>query len=293
MSHKVLFYSLLISLLLFSLFLFYHFHSGKNDLQVNFLDVGQGDSILIETPYGQNILIDGGPDDKVLTALGRNLPFWDRTVDLMVLTHPHGDHVTGLVEVLDKYKVGRVIHGGIEYSSLVYDKWKERVSTGAGEEIIIQSPQTIRLGENCSLKILYPKNSIQNKKIDNLNNSSLVSKLDCRDVDFLLTGDIESGPKKELVASNADLEADVLKLSHHGAREDLNGEFIEKVSPEIAVVSVGENDYGHPNEEYLQELRDAGIKVLRTDKKGTIIFTKNKKEASVDFGGYNWKDIFY
>jgi competence protein ComEC len=292
MPHKVLLYSLLISFLLFSLLLFYHFHSGKNDLQVNFLDVGQGDSILIETPYGQNILIDGGPDNKILTALGRNLPFWDRTIDLMVLTHPHGDHVTGLVEVLDKYEVGRVAYNGIEYSSSIYNKWKEAASEEA-EEMIIQIPQTIRLGGDCSLKILYPKNSIQNKKTDNLNNSSLVSKFDCRDVDFLLTGDIESGPKKELVASNADLEANVLKLSHHGAGEDLNGEFIEKVSPEIAVVSVGENDYGHPNEEYLQELRDAGIKVLRTDKKGTIIFTKTEKEASIDFGGYNWKDIFY
>jgi competence protein ComEC len=109
MTRQVLFYLFLIFILLFSLFFLYYFNSTKNELQVSFLDIGQGDSILIETPAGHNILIDGGPDNKVLTGLGGNLPFWERTIDLMILTHPHIDHVAGLSEVLRRYEVNRVM----------------------------------------------------------------------------------------------------------------------------------------------------------------------------------------
>jgi competence protein ComEC len=181
----------------------------------------------------------------------------------------------------------------VEFSSSVYNKWKELISTKNVAEVIVRKPQTIRLGEDCRLEILYPRRDVQGQEMENLNNSSLVANFDCLDAEFLFTGDIESTPKKELVDSGIDLEADILKAAHHGAGQTVGGAFIREVSPEIVVVSVGENDYGHPDKEYLEQLREKGIKVFRTDRQGTVIFTKNKEGSFIDFGDHSWKDIFY
>jgi competence protein ComEC len=211
----------------------------------------------------------------------------------MILTHPHSDHVAGLTKVLDRYKVDKVMHGDVEYSSSIYNRWESSISDPDIDEIIARKPQTVRLGEDCILKILYPRHDTRGREDGNLNNSSLVSSLDCRGAEFLFTGDIESAPKKELVNSEIDLDADVLKVAHHGAGQTVDGEFIERVSPEKAVVSVGENDHGHPNERYLEQLRKEDIEVFRTDKQGAIIFTKNEEGSFIDFGAHSWKDIFY
>lgn len=290
---KVFYALLIILILLFSLSLLYYLKINENSLRVSFLDVGQGDSILIEAPGGQNILIDGGPDDKILSRLGRSLLFWERSIDLIILTHPHSDHVSGLLNIFGRYNIKRILYTDVDYHSSIYKKWEEAINKKDVEVRVAKTPQTIELSENCDLKILYPFHSLQNKEVGDLNNSSLVSKFDCRGTSFLFTGDIEGEVKKELVDSDADLTADVLKLAHHGAGGTVGGRFIENVSPNIAVASVGENDYGHPNEEYLQKLRDRGIKVFRTDRKGTVIFTKEDGRADIEFGAGGIEDIFY
>jgi len=289
MPRRVLFYFLLFSFLLSSLSLFYYFDLSGNELQVSFLDVGQGDSILIETPNNQNILIDGGPDDKILTRLGRALPFWDRTIDLMVLTHPHADHVSGLVKVLPRYEVKKVLYPRSEYSSPVYSKWKELIRREKADIQRADILEKIKLGDNCSLEVVHKGL----KKPGDVNNDSLVTRLDCFGKRFLFTGDIEGEIKREIVARSDGVGAGVLKVAHHGAGEGKGSGFIDKVSPSIAVVSVGKNDYGHPDKNYLRFLERKGVKVLRTDKRGTIIFTKTGEESFIEFGGHDWKNIFY
>ena len=158
---------------------------------------------------------------------------------------------------------------------------------------VLTGPQTVDLGDDCYLRTLYPFGSLKDEKVEEMNNTSVVSKLKCRGASFLFIGDIEEKVKKKLIDSGSDLDAQVLKASHHGAGENISGRFVEEVSPEVVVVSVGENDHGHPNESYLRDLEEKGIKVLRTDKKGDIIFTKNKTESSIEFGGHDWKDILY
>ncbi len=292
MSRRVVFYFLLILILLFSLFSLYYLKATKNKLQVNFFDVGQGDSILIEAPAGQNILIDGGPDDKVLFQLGRSLPFWDRTIDLMILTHPHSDHISGLIEVLDRYNVKKVLYTDVGCHSTLYHKWERAIAGKNIKVMTTKSQQKIKLSQNCYLKILSPLTFLPNKDIDNLNNSSIVSKLDCQNTSFLFTGDIERRAKEELVASEFDLQAEILKAAHHGDREEGSG-FLKEVSPEMVVVSVGDNDYGLPDMLYLRKLKDKGIQVFRTDNQGTVIFEKDNSQANVEFGSLGIEDIFY
>jgi competence protein ComEC len=292
---RVLFSSLLISLFFFSLSFLYYSKASEDCLRVSFLDVGQGDSILIESPAGQNIIIDGGPDSKVLYRLGEALPFWERNIDLLILTHPHSDHILGLLDVMERYDVDRVLHTGVDCHSSFCRQWQRLIDDKDIEAKIAQGGHTIELAQDCYLEIIYPFTPLQGSKVDNINNSSLVSRLDCRGVSFLFTGDIEGEVKNELVSSGADLEAGVLKLAHHGAGESGAGDFLHKVSPEVAVVSVGDNDYGHPGQSYLQELKNKGVMVLRTDRQGTIVFTKDDDRADIEFGsaGIGIKDIFY
>ena len=127
------------------------------ELEVDFLDIGQGDAILIKSPFGQNILIDGGPDSKVIEGLGKILPFWDKRIDLMILTHPHDDHVTGLIEIIKRYRVKRILYTGVVHSAPNYLAWLETVKERKIPLVIIDRPQTIKLGKECYLDILYTK----------------------------------------------------------------------------------------------------------------------------------------
>src|SRR3989339_727583 len=128
--------------------------ADSSSLEVSFLNVGQGDAILIETPEGQNILIDGGPDKKVIDCLSEEFPFWDRTIDLMILTHPHDDHVRGLIDVLQRYNVKKVLYTGAEDGAAAYNAWKNLIKELAIPLVIIDRPQIVNLGKNCFLDIL-------------------------------------------------------------------------------------------------------------------------------------------
>ena len=260
-----------IAFILIAIPVFWINFKASSDLEVYFLDIGQGDAILIKTPFGQNILIDGGPDNKVINHLSENLAWWDKQIDLMILTHPHSDHVGGLADVVSRYKVEKILYTGVIHSSPDYIAWLEIIRDCGIPLIIIDRPQTIKLGEDCRLDILYPRESILGKEVSNLNNSSIVIKLIYKEAKFLLAGDIELETEQELLNSGIDLSAQVFKANHHGSDTSNSQEFLQAVNPEIAVIQVGkENDFGHPSRRVIKRLERMGVKVFRNDLDGTV-----------------------
>ena len=246
-------------------------YQAASDLEVDFLDVGQGDAILIKTPYGQNVLIDGGSDNIVIKRLSENLGWWDKKIDLMILTHPHDDHVTGLIDVIKRYKVEKILYTGVVHSSPNYLAWLELIRDRKIQLIIIDRPQVIELGGNCELQIIYPRGSLLGKEVSNLNNSSIVVKLVYGQTKFLLAGDIELEAEQELLNSGIDLGADVFKANHHGSDTSNSQEFLQAVQPEIAVIQVGvDNNFGHPSRRVIKRLERIGAQVFRNDLDGTV-----------------------
>lgn len=243
-------------------------------LEVSFFDIGQGDSIFIETPQGHQILIDGGPSSKVLEKLGEEMPFSDKTIDLIILTHPEHDHIGGLIEVLERYKVENIMWTGIIRETKEYGAWIEAVEEEEANVIIAKAGQKIEAGE-VLIYILYPFESLEGKVVKEVNNSSVVARLVFDQNSFLFTGDIFKSVEKELI-KREELKSDILKVGHHGSKTSSSKEFIENVLPEIAVIQSGrDNHYGHPHPETLEVLENYDIKVLRTDKESDIKILSN------------------
>lgn len=254
-----------------AMLLFWLFYGALKNLEVDFLDVGQGDAILIKAPGGQNILVDGGPDKTVLKRLGENLPWWDKQIDLMILTHAHDDHVTGLIDVLKRYQVKKILYTGAVHNAPNYLSWLKIVRDKKIALIIIDKEQTINLGAGANLEILYPDESFLGKTVDDLNQSSIIFRLVYGRNKFLLTGDAGEPVEKKLLAQGAALSADLLKVGHHGSKYSSSQEFLEKVRPKTAVIEVGKNnDFGHPNLRIIKRLERLGVEIFRTDLNGTV-----------------------
>jgi len=255
-------------------------------LEVIFFDVGQGDAIFIETPSYHQILIDGGPDSTILEKLSKEMPFWDRSIDLIILTHPERDHLTGLIEVLEKYKVENILWTGIVRDTAEYKEWKKLIEEEKAEIFIAKAGQKISCLtwqiKQCDLEILQPFESLEGKEFKDSNNTSIISKLVFGKNSFLFTGDAYKDVEGKLINKEAEIDSDVLKVAHHGSKTSSSEEFIKAVSPEIAVISAGrENKYGHPNQEVLELLEKYGIRVLRTDKDGDIKIFSDGKEIKI------------
>jgi len=243
--------------------------ASNNILEVCFFDVGQGDSIFIETPNKKQILIDGGPDKIILEKLNKAMPFYDRTIDLFILTHPDADHITGLVSVLEYYDVKYILTSGIKNDTAVYKEWRDLIEKKNISLILAQSGQKIFLEQDVILEIIWPEQSSIESFSKPANNASVVSRLVYGDIEFLLTGDIEKKVENYLINQNLNLESDILKAPHHGSKTSSNDNFIEIINPQVSVISVGrDNRYNHPNDEVLESLKDSII--YRTDKNGDI-----------------------
>ncbi|MBL7142157.1 MAG: MBL fold metallo-hydrolase [Candidatus Pacebacteria bacterium] len=251
----------------------------QGSLEVNFFDVGQGDAIFIEMPGNQQILIDGGPGSAVLEKLGEKMPFWDRTIDLLILTHPHDDHLSGFIKVLENYEVENVLWTGVLMETSIFEKWQEAIKET--KVYIAQSGQKVIAGI-VVLEILYPFENLENQKIKEVDNTSIVVRLVFGDNSFLFTGDAFQSVEKQLVGKGIFIESDILKVGHHGSKTSSSREFIEEVSPEVAVISVGkDNKYGHPNQETLDTLTKYGIRIFRTDEQGDIKIISNSKNYAI------------
>ena len=241
-------------------------------LKVVFFDVGQGDSIFIETPKKTQILIDGGPSGRIVEKLGSELPFSDRSIDLIIATHPDSDHISGLVEVLKSYQVDSVATTGVKGSTAEFDEFVFEVEKNKANKIILKKGQRISIG-NLLLYVLAPLEDFEGKTVKDYNTSSLVLKAVYGNNSFLLTGDASQSVEKKMVEQGADLASQILKIGHHGSASSSSDIFLEKVDPEIAVIQVGkDNSYGHPNPKVLGRLEKYGIIISRTDQQGDIKF---------------------
>ena len=226
-------------------------------LRVSFVDVGQGDGVFIAMPGGQQVIVDGGPDPvRMVQLVGERMPFQDRTIELVVLTHLHRDHVTGLVEVLRRYDVPVVLERSVELDSASYESWRKAVSDEGAEVVQAEAGQVIAFGGGSRIEVVSPGRRLLRGTASDVDNASVVVRLVHGDVSFLLTGDMFSEAEGRLVREEVPIESDVLKVGHHGSRTSSSPGFLERVNPSVAVISAGEdNRFGHPHAETLDALR--------------------------------------
>lgn len=244
---------------------------------IYFFDVGQGDSIFIKTPLNHQILIDGGPDDSCLSRLSDVMPFFDKSIDMIVLTHPHADHIAGLIEAIKRYDVDYVLLTGVSFDDPYYKEFLRHISdkTTRHPRVFVAEAGTDFLFSDVLVDVIYPFKSISGEKFKNVNNSSTAIRVTYSGKSVLLTGDLESEIEKELVLSGENLNADILKAGHHGSKTASSLEFLKKVLPERVVISCGaDNKFGHPHAETLRNFGIANVKeILRTDISGGINFS--------------------
>lgn len=269
----------IVSLALFSLgAIFFYQYSRFNDnkLHIVFCDVGQGDAIFIRTAKGLDILIDGGPDNSVLSCLSNHMPFWDRTIEIVALTHPHADHLVGLIGVLKRYKVDLFITEKLENKT---ESFREFARLVENKKIPVQygfSGDRVKIKDGVVLQVLSPSKEFLARTSpsgvigESGEFASLILILSYGEFDALLTGDSQvSGLSEAISAQLPSIE--VFQVPHHGSKTGINQELIDQIHPKLAVISVGKNNkYGHPSKEVIEILRNKEIKILRTDQNGEV-----------------------
>ena len=246
-------------------------------LRVTFADVGQGDAAFIVTPGGAQIMMDGGDDpDEAVRIASSKMPFWDRTIDLVILTHPHHDHVAGLTEVLRRYRVLNVLERRLEYEGSAYRDWQEAVAAEGAAVTQAAAGQVVAFSDGTVLEVVNPPERLVGGALADVNNSSVAIRLVHGSVSFMLTADMYVDAEARLLRSGLRVDSDVLKVAHHGSRTSSSEAFLREVGPAAAVVSVGEgNRYGHPHPDVMLALR--GLvpegQVFLTSERGSIEFT--------------------
>lgn len=256
-------------------------HDTAPTLTVSFLDVGQGDSILVKGPTGIQMLIDGGKDRSAIRALPKVMGPLDRTIDLMVATHPDADHIGGLPDVLARYQVAHLLSSGRETDSSFLERLEAASASERGmTQAVARRGMRIHLGGGAYADVLHPEDNVS--KLPDTNDASVVMRLVYGDTEFMLTGDAPSWVEDRLVKGYGDgLRSDVLKAGHHGSKTSTDASFLSAVDPDVVVISAGkDNSYGHPNAEVLERIRDSGAAAISTIESGTITFVSDAKTVS-------------
>lgn len=259
----------------------------KDVLAVNFLNVGQGDAILIQKDNFQ-ILIDGGPNDSVLSSISELMPPMDRKIELVVLTHPHADHLVGINQILDRYEIGEIVGTGAIFSSSQYVQFLEKIKS---KKIAFNVPQIgdqREFAANANISFLWPGDQFTSQGVDNLNNTSLVSKVCYYSRCVLALGDLEKDGQQAMVEYYEEIgkletfKSEIVKVPHHGSNNALYPRLYEIVVPKIAVVMAGkDNQFGHPHQSVIDYFNKVTIELFRTDTEGksiNFILTENGVE---------------
>lgn len=258
----------------------------RGELSVSFLDVGQGDAIYIEAPNGNQVLVDGGRGRQTLRALGRVMPFWDRSLDLVIATHPDQDHTGGLPDVLSRMRIDGVVTTENTSDTGAYEAFENEIQRERAVRILARAGERIVLDEGVVLEILSPDRNVAGWET---NTASIVAKLSYGTKSFLFTGDTPQEIEQYIVSKNMDTSSSssgvastVLKLGHHGSRTSTSRAFLSAVNPFYAIVSAGkENSYGHPHKEVTELLNEFNIPYLNTADVGTITFVTDGESMSV------------
>ena len=250
---------------------------AKNQVSVYYFNVGQGDSTLIEQGTTQ-ILIDGGPDQKVLAELGKAMPLGDRKIEFIVLTHPHADHLVGLREVLDRYEVGTIYQTGVASETNLSLEFTNQITAKKIQSLVPALGESLIPFANGQLTFVWPGTQFVGKTIDNPNNSSLVTRFCYFGRCIFNPGDLEIEGWRSLEAyattNQLDLKSDILKLAHHGSQNGTDQAVINLIQPQTAIISLGaDNRYGHPHQVVLDLLLKNNLPYFRTDRDGTIIYS--------------------
>lgn len=249
------------------------------------LDVGQGDALFIEAPTGEQMLVDGGPSHVVLEKLGRAMPLFDRTIDVVVLTHPDADHIAGLVGVLGRYRVKKLLLTGVtKNTAVVREFWRVARERKVSAEFVRRG-SVVHLSSDVAYSVLFPTDEWLAKKKLDTNDTSVIGRLDYRAFSLLLPGDASEKEEAGLLATQQALSSTVLKVGHHGSRTSTTEALLDAVRPSIAIISVGaDNSYGHPTPATLKRLQQRHIPFLRTDLGSDIILESRGDGFSVKRG---------
>ncbi len=266
--------SLFVSLLIATIFIWYAVvrEDRQGVLTIAFLDIGQGDAIYIEAPNGNQMLIDGGPPKNILSALRKVMPFYDRSIDMLLVTNPDADHMAGFIDVLSRYKVSEVVEPGTDSPSATYSELEKTINAHLVPKVVARRGQTIWLDKKhgVGFHILFPDRDVLGLAT---NDGSIVGRLVYGNTSVMFTGDSPSQIERYLISLDGkNLKSDILKVGHHGSRTSTSEEFVGFVSPITAVISDGKgNKYGHPHQETLDTLNKFGVKIFRTDQVGTVV----------------------
>ena len=264
---------LLIGLSGFAIFIWtaiFNFNSQKT-LAVDFLNVGQGDAILIRAPENKEILIDAGPNSSLLNQISKKLPFYNKTIEGIIITHPDNDHIAGFTPLLERYKVLFIIYTGLEHNLSAYNRILEIAKEKHIPLYLAKAGSQIKISDELTLDIIAPFENFSGKTAKKNNNTSIVSRLVYGKTSYLFTGDAEAEEENKLLESKQNINSDVLKVGHHGSKSSSSEDFLKMVSPKISIISAGKyNRYGHPHKETLERLKTTGTQIFRTDENGNI-----------------------
>ena len=281
-------YSLLVFVLILfviNIFLFnldFKSSFGKG-LTIAMLNVGQGDAIFIESPTGTQIMFDGGPARSVLGPLARVMSPFDKSIDAILITNPDADHISGFLDILKNYKVGKVFDSGTISDSKIYQNLKAEIKRQNIPEISAKKGMRLDIGGGATIDILFPDRDVSTW---GPNDGSLVARLSYRKTSLMLTGDATTKTEAIILKENssAQLQSTILKVGHHGSRTSSSFLFVQAVDPTDAIISDGkDNKYGHPHNEILETLASFGAKIFRTDLLGTIIIKSDGENAKFSF----------
>ncbi len=241
----------------------------NKNLRVSFYDIGQGDAVFIETPENYQILIDGGPSPNILRKLGRDMIFWDKTIDLIIATHPDSDHISGLIDVLKRYKVKNVLISPIiSKDTDVFKVFYQAIWNEGARLYLAEAGQSF---SDINFKVLYPFKFTEYKPLGDFNDMSIVNLLEYKGQKILFTGDATKAVEDILLEKYPEIDIDILRVGHHGSKTSSSFNFLKSISPDLAIIQVGkDNYYKHPHISVIERFQNFGIPIWRTDLDGDL-----------------------